>query len=213
MKAEGRIAVERRRDGRSGAEWFARIIRPDGRNRDLRAPGKSRAGTAAARLALQVINLNLRNWPRMEGVGRFAVRSECASASGGLQPQIRELLAAASSDGFSETHGGRRKRLRGGLLDSIQNQHPRNRDDQGRDAAKQKRLHPQPPSIEPASHLYDTACGGQAHRSRRDAPGSMVFDYRNPRGCGRWAVALHASEPKQALQVYCRPSERIGGPA
>lgn len=119
MKAEGRIAVERRQDGRSGAEWFAWIIRQGGKNGDLRAPGKSRAGTAAARLALQVINLNLRNWPRMEGVGRFAVRSECASASGGLQPQIRELLAAASSDGFSETHGGRRKRLRGGLLDSI----------------------------------------------------------------------------------------------
>ncbi|MBR0816178.1 hypothetical protein JQ544_31935 [Bradyrhizobium diazoefficiens] len=48
--------------------------------------------------------------------------------------------------GASETYAGCGKRLRDRLLDSIQDHHPRNRDDQGREAAKRKRFHPQPPS-------------------------------------------------------------------
>lgn len=100
---------------------------------------------------------------------------------------------------LSEPYRARRERLGDRLLNAVQDHHSCNGDHQGSNAAKYESLHPQPPSIGPSSHVYDTACREQARRSL-----AGIGTHR--------AVALHGSERKDGLKVSCRPSERIGGP-
>ncbi|MBR0906466.1 hypothetical protein [Bradyrhizobium liaoningense] len=77
-----------------------------------------------------------------------------------------------------------------GLLDPIQEHHSRNRDHQGRDAAKKKRLHPQPPSTKhqavyttrlAASKLVDRITVQAVLRALEDRVGGKCITHQTKR--------------------------------